>query len=310
MKSSRRSGCAAVDLRTVADGPHPPGGRPSARTTTTSARRASRLRRAAALVGTVALALAVVAVAAGGPARAAAPPAGVGAATASWHHDDATPAWLRELGWDRGDRPRAPDRTAAAVALSQDAFPAAGAAPAAVLITAGTHADDLAGAALAARVRGPLLPTPPGRLDGSVVAEVRRAVRTGGTIYVLGGTSAVTDGVEQQLRPGFTVERLAGEDRCGTALAVADRMRALGAKGPTFLLTGTDAPDRPAVAALVARADGVVVLGRGLLMDPDTRQWLLEDDAQGGHTVPVDGENRDDGALRVARALGLVLRGA
>ena len=182
-----------------------------------------------------------------------------------------------------------PDRVDTAVTVSQDVFPAAGSARGAVITTSATYADALAGASLAAKVGGPLLLTSPTALEPAVAAEIRRAVKAGGTVYVLGDTGAVTGAVEAQLRPAYTVTRLAGADRYATALAVAETMRTLGAKGPAYLATGTNYPDGLTVSALAARTDGLVVLSDDRSLDAGTRAWIARDDPAGSRTVPVGG---------------------
>ena len=199
-----------------------------------------------------------------------------------------------------------PDRVATAVTVSQDQFAAAGSAPAAVLSTSATYADALAGAALAAKVGGPLLLTSPTALEAPVATEIRRVVKAGGTIYVLGDAGALTGAVETQLRPAYTVTRLAGADRYATARAVADTMRALGAKGPVYLATGENFPDGLAVSALAAHTDGLVVTIGGENWQAAV-DWIKKDDPSGTRTVPVGGDARgaarELGAATVARSL-------
>ena len=199
-----------------------------------------------------------------------------------------------------------PDRVATAVTVSQDQFAAAGSAPAAVVSTSATYADALAGAALAAKVGGPLLLTSPTALEPAVATEIRRVVKAGGTIYVLGDTGALTGTVEAQLRPAYTVTRLAGADRFATSRTVADTMRQLGAKGPAYLVTGNNFPDGLAVSALAAHTDGLVVTTG----DDDWQTavaWIRKDDPTGARTVPVGGYARgiarELGAATVARSL-------
>ena len=182
-----------------------------------------------------------------------------------------------------------PERVATSVSVSEDLFPTNASAPAAVITTSATYADALAGAALAAQVGGPLLLTSPTALQTPVATEIRRVVKAGGTIYVLGDTGAVTANVEKTLKSSFAVTRLAGADRYATALAVASTMRALGAKGPAYLATGTNYPDGLSVSALAAHTDGLVILSNDRALDAATRAWIGKDDPTGIRTVPVGG---------------------
>ena len=83
------------------------------------------------------------------------------------------------------------DRIATAVAVSQAAF-APGGARAAVIARSDTYPDALAGAPLAAAKGGPLLLTARDALDGRVEAELGRALPPSSTVYLLGGTGALS----------------------------------------------------------------------------------------------------------------------
>ena len=98
-----------------------------------------------------------------------------------------------------------------AIAASQDQFTATGSAKAVVLARADTYPDALSGGPLAAKVGGPLLLTSSTSLPSSVQAEMIRVLPKGGTVYILGGTSAVSAAVETTITGlGFVVQRLAG----------------------------------------------------------------------------------------------------
>jgi len=101
-----------------------------------------------------------------------------------------------------------------AIAASQDQFTASGSAKAVVLARADTYPDALSGGPLAAKVGGPLLLTSSTSLPSAVQAEMIRVLPKGGTVYILGGTSAVSTGVETTITGlGFAVQRLAGVSR-------------------------------------------------------------------------------------------------
>ena len=121
--------------------------------------------------------------------------------------------------------------------------------------------DALAAAPLAAKLQAPLLLTPPDRAPGSLLAEVRRLGAS--TAYLVGDASAVSAGVEAQLRAAgvSTVRRVAGVTRYDTAAAIA---RAVGATR-VYLASGQDFADAAAVSALAAFLQRPV-----LLTDKDT----------------------------------------
>lgn len=117
------------------------------------------------------------------------------------------------------------DPTAAAVGISRARFADDGARWV-VLSRADDFPDSLAGAALTAD--GPLLLTGTSTLPAVTATEIDRVLPAGGTVYLLGGTTAIGAAVEQQLAGrGHLVRRLAGPSRVETALAVADEVRSV-----------------------------------------------------------------------------------
>ena len=156
---------------------------------------------------------------------------------------------------DRG-LDRSADATTVAVAVSQRVF-AAGSARIGVLARRDVYADALAGASLS-RDRGPLLLTGRDHLDGQVSRELRRALPQGSTVYLLGGTAALSPAVESAVRSlGYTTQRLAGRSRVETAEAIA---RAVGAPdGRALVASATNWPDAVAGGIYAAHA-GVPLL--------------------------------------------------
>lgn len=130
------------------------------------------------------------------------------------------------------------DRYATAVAISKRLFPNGKADS--VFIASGTsYSDGLALGALAAYAGGPLLLTSAQSLPTVVHDEIQRL--TPKTIYIGGGTGAVSASVERQLSLLSTeIVRLAGTDRYGTARAIAGEFPA---GSPVAISTGTDFPD-------------------------------------------------------------------
>jgi putative cell wall-binding protein len=70
---------------------------------------------------------------------------------------------------------------------------------------------------------------------------------------------------------GYVVQRLAGPDRFGTALAVA---AALGNPGTVLLATGINFPDALAAGPAAAHVGGVVLLTDGSVLPPAVRAYL------------------------------------
>jgi|GEM_PF-3302447 len=114
---------------------------------------------------------------------------------------------------------------AQAAAVSQALF-ADGSALHAVIARADDYADALAGSALGFGV-GPLLFSPSdGPLAETTQQELRRALPTGSTVFLLGGTAALPEGLDGELQElGYEPVRLAGETREETAAVVAQKVR-------------------------------------------------------------------------------------
>jgi hypothetical protein len=173
------------------------------------------------------------------------------------------------------------DRVDTAITASRDVFDDAHAANA-VLATSGGFADSLAGAPLAAVFNGPLLLTAGDGLDGRVSSELRRALgpaTADKTIALLGGTAALSPTVEQQVRDlGYSVVRIAGETRAGTAARIVDRWPY--EIEQVYLVDGTE-PYDGLIAGAAARASfpqslggAVVLLTNGSAMAAETADVL------------------------------------
>jgi putative cell wall-binding protein len=159
-----------------------------------------------------------------------------------------------------------------AIAASQDQFTATGSAKAVVLTRADTYPDALSGGPLAAKVGGPLLLTSSASLPSSVQAEIIRVLPKGATVYILGGTTAVSTSVETTITGlGFAVKRIAGTDRYATAVAVAD---AMGDPTTVFEATGTNFPDALAGGPAAIKSGGVILLTEGSSQAPATAAYL------------------------------------
>jgi hypothetical protein len=133
-------------------------------------------------------------------------------------------------------------------------------------VSAQRWSDALVAAPVAATADGPVLLNDVAALDPRVHAEVDRAVRPGGTVWLLGGPLALAPAVGDALAAdGFVVRRLAGSDRFATAAAAADEADG---GGPILLADGTTFADALATSNAAARTHGVVLLTRGDVLPP------------------------------------------
>ncbi len=163
-------------------------------------------------------------------------------------------------------------RVGTAIAISRASYPEPGSAVAAVLTRSDGYADALAGGPLASAVDGPLLLTSPTALDASLREELRRVLPVGATVHLLGGTAALSEGVEAAVRGlGYRTQRLQGATRFGTAVAAAE---ATGTPRQIFVATGLNFPDALAGGAAAVATDGVIVLTNGTRQAAETAAYV------------------------------------
>jgi putative cell wall-binding protein len=164
------------------------------------------------------------------------------------------------------------DRRATAVAVSTSAFPTVGSASAVVLARADDFADALAGGPLAAAKHAPLLLTSSGSLDAVTKAEIQRVLPAGGTVFLLGGTSALSDAVAAAITGlGDVPTRIAGADRYSTAVAIAGVM---GNPTTVFEASGTNFPDALSAVPAAVATHGAIVLTNGSAQSAATAAYL------------------------------------
>jgi hypothetical protein len=163
-----------------------------------------------------------------------------------------------------------------AIATSQLDFPAAGSAHAVVLARSDFFSDALAGGPLAAAVDGPLLITEgaaeSSSLDPEVQGEIERVLTPGGTVYILGGTFALSGSIDTTLQGlGYKTQRLAGNDEYATAVLIAQQ---LGNPATVFEATGLDFPDALSAVPAAVAVHGAILLTDGSTQDPETAAYL------------------------------------
>jgi len=159
--------------------------------------------------------------------------------------------------------------------------PASRQADIAVIARQDVPADALAGTALARQLKGgkgPLLLTETGQLDPRTLAELKRTLRPGSFVYVLGQTQAISAHTFQQIAAaGFRPTRIGGADRFETAVDVAETIVPTYTHDPVTVLTATgfNFPDALAAGAVAAsRPNTVVVLTADKSMPPATRNFI------------------------------------
>jgi len=190
-----------------------------------------------------------------------------------------------------------PNRQGTAAAVSQTAFPTDMSASAVVLARADVFADALAGGPLAAAKHAPLLLTSPGSLDDVTKAEILRVLPKGGTVYLLGGTSALSENVASQIRAlGDVPTRVAGADRFATAVAIANT---LGNPTTVFEASGVNFPDALSAVPAAVVTRGAILLTNGSSQVSATASYMT---AHAGSHYAVGGPSSwaDPSAIALA----------
>lgn len=135
----------------------------------------------------------------------------------------------------------------------------------AVVASGANYPDALSASGLAGVYRCPLLLV--GRDSVPTVVSQKLASLGVQSIYIVGGTAAVSSVVEQQLDLDYHVERISGGDRYATAAEVAKKIVSVNSywyTGRVFLARGDSFPDALALSPLsyyaCSYADGVPIL--------------------------------------------------
>jgi hypothetical protein len=203
------------------------------------------------------------------------------------------------------------DRFSTAAQAAALAYPGGG-VEAVVLARSDDYPDALAGGVLAAAKGGPLLFVDGSTLGSTTQTAIHSQLADDGTVYILGGTSAVPASVANQVAElGYKVVRYAGTDRYGTAVAIAN---ALGDPSTVMLATGINFPDALAAGPAAAHVGGVVLLTDGTSLPATVSQYLAAHHgkvyAVGGPAVaadpsatPLSGSSRYATAIAVASSL-------
>lgn len=169
---------------------------------------------------------------------------------------------------------QASDNVSSSVAWSESTFPDG--SPFAVLGRADLFADSLASSGVQGALGAPLLLTPTDSLDARVAAELDRLGVD--RVAIMGGTAAISPAVEQALRAeGYGVDRIAGRDRIGTALAAAQAYHP-GAQSALLVRAfgeGTRAfADTLSAGALAASSDRPVLFTASTALTPAVGDYI------------------------------------
>jgi putative cell wall-binding protein len=163
------------------------------------------------------------------------------------------------------------DRYSTSVELAKKGYPYGAGT---VYVATGTNFPDALGAASAAAYEGgPLLLTDPSSLPAVVSDEITSLNPS--EIKVVGGTSAVSDFVVDQLKKIAPTQRISGASRYDTDQSVI--LDSFGSSASeVYIATGTNFPDALSASAAAGAAGDPVVLVNGSApsLDPETLSFL------------------------------------
>ena len=189
-----------------------------------------------------------------------------------------------------------PDRFATAVAIAKSAW-AGGQAQSVILARSDAFPDALAGTPLAVAKNGPLLLTPPAALNSSTANEIKRVLPAGRTVYLLGGSAALSQGVADEVALlGYKVSRLSGPDRYSTAVSISKQF---GTPAKIFIATGMSFQNALISGVAAAGTGGVVVLTADGNMPVATRTYIDSFPSAERIAVGAEAATADPSATRI-----------
>ncbi|MBQ3375935.1 MAG: cell wall-binding repeat-containing protein [Erysipelotrichaceae bacterium] len=145
-----------------------------------------------------------------------------------------------------------------------------------ILANGDNFADALAGSYLAAGYDAPIIITRQGK-ETEINNYIKSILVKGGTVYVLGGTTAVPESCLKGLS-GYKIERLAGENRYLTNLEILNNK---GIEGDTILVsTGTNFADSLSASAtglpiLLVKDDGLTNEQKAFLSQNKGKKFII-----------------------------------
>lgn len=140
-----------------------------------------------------------------------------------------------------------------------------------ILVRDDQFSDALAAVPLSKKLDAPILMSDSVKLDDRTLAELHEL----GTqnVYIVGGTVAISQGIQDSLSNEFAVTRIAGQQGYDTAALISSNV----GTDPThtvYLSNGCAIPDAIAISAFAARQGNPILLTDRDLLPPSTIQAL------------------------------------
>ena len=135
--------------------------------------------------------------------------------------------------------------------------------------------DALSGTALGIELNAPILFTAPDSIGSNTLAEISRLKAK--KVYILGGTGAVSQAVEDSIKgQGLSVERLWGQDRFGTALAVGKKVQGLTGAKTAFIANAYNYPDALSSSTFAGQTGSPILLTDAGTLNEQSKQALRD----------------------------------
>lgn len=150
-------------------------------------------------------------------------------------------------------------------------------AKAVILARGDVHADSVSAVPLAEELDAPVLLTQTDSLHPEAAKEIQRLLPKGGKVIFMGGTAALSKSVEDEVtKLGGQVERIAGENRAGTAVETANYLQKDEKVKELLIADGTDWQADLIAGPAAAEVDGATLLTNGDQMAPETQAFLAQ----------------------------------
>ncbi|WPC42795.1 cell wall-binding repeat-containing protein [Clostridium sp. JS66] len=144
-----------------------------------------------------------------------------------------------------------------------------------ILASSSDFPDALTGTVLGIKLNAPILFTDPNGVSPNILDELHRLQAK--KVYILGGTGSVGQDVETTLKvEGFSIERLWGQDRFGTALAVGKKVEGLTGSKTAFLANAYNYPDALSSSTFAGKAGDPILLTDAGTLNEQSRQALKD----------------------------------
>lgn len=166
------------------------------------------------------------------------------------------------------------DRYATAAKIAQQAYPSG--SYSVVLTTGASYADSLAAVPLAQSLNSPIILTDPTTLSSAALSEIQRLKAK--SVFIVGGTGAVSSGIESTLKnKGYNVFRIGQSTRYSTAAYVAMNTDYVRKKTPSevFFVSADGYADSLALGNIAAVRGAVMLyINKNGTLDSVTQKYL------------------------------------